>query len=178
MMTANEYEENVLVDHLCSDAPAPDLRNELALFGQFVGSWKLDWQGWDSNRRQHRALGELHFGWVLGGSAVQDTWIVPARGEPGHRELPFGFHGTTVRFYDAQIGAWRSTWINPLSGSVRCFIGRPVQSGIELLSTDKEPHLHWSFSEITATAFVWQAQISHDGGQSWQHHERMDATRL
>lgn len=178
MMTYNENEENALVRHLCSAEPAPGLRDELALFGQFVGSWELDWQGWDSDGLQQRARGELHFGWVLDGSAVQDTWIVPKRGEPGHGEVPFGFHGTTVRFYDPQIGAWRSTWINPMGGSVRCFIGRPVNSGIELLSTDMEPHLHWSFSEITHTSFVWLARISHDGGQNWHHHERMDATRL
>ena len=69
----------------------------LGTFGQFIGSWDLDWY-----IEGARAKGELHFGWVLGGRAIQDVWVVPGR-----------FHGSTLRFYDRALGAWRSTWIEP-----------------------------------------------------------------
>ena len=52
--------------------PNPDHAEHLGLFGQFVGSWDLQWSGLDADGRPARA-GELHFGWVLGGRAVQDV---------------------------------------------------------------------------------------------------------
>jgi hypothetical protein len=47
---------------------------------------------------------------VLGGRAVQDIWIVPGRGQPDEGRPPLGFHGSTIRFYGAAIGAWSCTY--------------------------------------------------------------------
>jgi hypothetical protein len=44
--------------------------------------------------------GELRLGWVLGGRAVQDIWIVPGRGQSGEGRPPLAFHGSTIRFND------------------------------------------------------------------------------
>ena len=71
-----------------------------------------------------RRVGELHVGWVLGGRAVQDVWIVPGRDVRGEIPASLAFHGSAVRFYDPAIDAWRCTWIDPLMGRVRRFIGR------------------------------------------------------
>ena len=104
----------------------------------------------DRRRTATRAsmTGELHFGSVLGGRAVQDIWIVPGRGEPGEGQPPLGFHGSTIRFYDAAIGAWRSTWIEPVNGRVRRFIGRPAGDEIILMSDEEDPQLRWRFTDI------------------------------
>ena len=78
-----------LIEALHVDGPAGPHAEKLMLFGRFAGSWELQWIGDDGST----ATGELHFGWVLGGRAVQDTWIVPGRGRPGAGERPLGFHG-------------------------------------------------------------------------------------
>ena len=121
----------------------------------------------------------MHFGWVLGGRAIQDVWIVPGRGQPGEGQPSTAFHGSTIRFYDPAIDAWRSTWIEPVNARVRRFIGRPApDGGIVLLSDDDEPRLRWRFRDITAQSFRWTGESSRDHGATWEFDEEMLATRL
>jgi hypothetical protein len=167
-----------LITALHATGPAGEHAGKLMLFGRFVGSWHLNWTGRDTGGQPAAMTGELHFGWVLGGRAVQDIWIVPGRGQPGKGQPPLAFHGSTIRFYDPAIDAWRSTWIEPVNGRVRRFIGRPSDEGIVLLSDEEDPHLRWRFTDITADSFTWRAETSYDGGTSWQFDEQMLATRV
>jgi hypothetical protein len=165
--------DDALAAALHADGPAPELADELALFGRFIGSWDLTWTGASSGT----AVGELHFGWVLGGRAVQDVWIVPGPGQPGAGRPPFAFHGSTIRFYDRALGAWRSTWVEPINGRVRRFIGVPDAGDIVLRSEDDEPFLRWRFTDIAHGSFRWQGEISHDRGRTWELEEEMHAVR-
>jgi hypothetical protein len=81
--------------------PDPGYAEHLSLFGRFVGAWDVEWHGTDRNGAPATMTGELHFGWVLGGRAVQDVWQVPASGPPAATLRPF--YGTTLRFYDPSI---------------------------------------------------------------------------
>ncbi len=162
-----------LSDALHAAGPSGRYADELMLFGRFVGSWALVWFGPESAT----AIGELHFGWVLGGRAVQDVWIVPGPGQPGEGHPPLAFHGSTLRFYDAGIGAWRSTWIEPINGRVRRFIGREDGEDIVLLSDEEEPQLRWRFTDIRPDSFTWLGEISYGAGTSWTLEERMHASR-
>lgn len=166
-----------LVEALHVAGPDGALADKLSLFGQFVGSWDLEWTGTDSDGRAAAMTGELHFGWVLSGRAVQDVWIVPGRGQPGEGRSPLAFHGSTIRFYDPAIDAWRSTWIEPVNGRVRRFIGRPAEGDIVLLSDDDDPQLRWRFTDITPDSFRWRGESSRDGGATWTFDEEMRATR-
>jgi hypothetical protein len=166
-----------LAEALHVAGPAAEHAGELMLFGQFVGSWSLRWIGTDADGDALTMTGELHFGWVLGGRAVQDIWIVPGRGRPGEGCPPLAFHGSTIRFYDASIGAWRSTWIDPVNGRVRRFIGRSVEREILLLSDEDEPQLRWRFTDIAPDSFTWRGEISRDGGATWAIDEEMRVTR-
>jgi hypothetical protein len=143
-------------------------------FGRFVGSWDLVWHGLSDGAQ---AVGELHFGWVLGGRAVQDVWIVPGPRQPGAGVPPRAFHGSTLRFYDRVLGAWRSTWVEPINGRVRKFVGREQDGEIVLVSLDDDPLLRWRFTEITDDSFTWLGECSTDEARSWQLEERMHATR-
>jgi hypothetical protein len=166
-----------LIEALHVAGPAAEHADKLMLFGQFVGSWTLRWLGSDAAGDPATMTGELHFGWVLGGRAVQDVWIVPGRGQPGEGRPPLAFHGSTIRFYDPALGAWRSTWIEPVNGKVRRFIGRPEHEDIVLLSDDDDPHLRWRFADITPSSFRWHAESSTDSGATWRSDEEMLATR-
>lgn len=166
-----------LPEALHAEHPASEHADKLQLFGQFIGSWRLEWTGDDPDGHAATMTGELHFGWVLGGRAVQDVWIVPGRGQPGEGRPPLGFHGSTIRFYDPAIDAWRSTWIEPVNGRVRRFIGRPRDGDIVLRSDEDEPWLRWRFTDITADAFTWLGESSRDEGATWQRDEQMRATR-
>jgi len=170
-------QDTELISALHVPGPAGAHVGKLKLFGRFVGSWHLDWTGHDADGQPAAMTGELHFGWVLGGRAVQDIWIVPGRGQPGAGQPPLAFHGSTIRFYDPAIDAWRSTWIEPVNGRVRRFIGRSSGEGIVLLSDEEDPHLRWCFTDITADSFTWRGETSHDGGATWQFDEQMLATR-
>jgi hypothetical protein len=165
------------IDALHVPGPVDEEAASLMLFGQFVGSWDLEWSGTGADGNPATARGELHFGWVLGGRAVQDVWIVPGRGQPGQDQPPSAFHGSTIRFYDPSLGAWRSTWIDPVNGRVRRFVGRFTGGDIVLLSDEEDPQLRWRFTDIGPDSFTWQGEISADSGRSWVLEEQMLATR-
>lgn len=174
MSTTNQASADTgLIDALHVGGPTGPHADKLMLFGRLVGSWTLDWTGPHSER----ATGELHFGWILGGRAVQDVWIVPGRGQPGENQPPLAFHGTTIRFFDPDIDAWRSTWIEPINNRVRRFIGRPSGDDIVLMSDEAEPRLRWRFTDIDSNSFTWRGEASHDAGETWRLEEQMRAKR-
>jgi hypothetical protein len=164
-----------MINALSADAPEPALTASLHLFGQFVGSWDLEWHGKDRQGNSSTAAGELHVGWILGGRALQDVWRVPLN--PADASRMRAFHGTTIRFYDPSIEAWRSTWLDPLNGRVRRFIGRPVGVTLLLTGLEDDPLERWIFSDITQHNFHWTGQSSTDAGLSWVTEDEMDARR-
>ena len=163
-----------LQDAFASTGPAPGLADELALFGQFVGSWDLEVTDVAADGTETTTAGEWHFGWALGGRAVADVWICPRRTPDGASP---GEHGLSLRFYDAELGAWRSTWLGPGRGVVRAFEARPDGDGIELSGSFGDGDLRWSFSDITPTSFRWRNEVSHDGGRTWRAQQTFAARR-
>lgn len=160
-----------MIDALHADAAAPARAARMHAFGQFVGSWDLGVRWYDAaGDVLHEAPGEWHFGWILGGLAVQDVWIVPSqrRRDPLGAAMPWGDYGTSVRFFDPSIDAWRSTWIGPVRGLVIAFIARETASGVELLgSPEPGVRLRWSFTDITATTFTWRNEETRGEDATW-----------
>ncbi len=167
-MLADESTTHLLAA-LGAAGPAPGREKEMRTFGQFVGSWKLDVRWFAHGEEVARSEGEWHFGWVLGGLAVQDVWIVPARrrGEPLLDDDGRGDYGTSLRFFDESIGAWRSTWIGPARGLVRTFVARQEGADVVLTGSFEEGVItRWSFSEITPSSFTWRnEQLAGSGAE-------------
>jgi hypothetical protein len=163
------------IKFLAAKDPDPTLKEKLMLFGQFVGDWQIVKARYaQSDGTWAEMRGEVHFGWILGGLAVQDVWM-------GHRVgvKKLGLFGTTVRFYDPKIDAWRSTWLSPAKGIVQLFVGRKVGDTIvlELQNPDDCPE-RWIFSDITAGSFRWHAEVTRDNGKNWVLTEEMHIQRV
>ena len=169
---------NGALRRLGSPGPHPDYADELMLFGQFVGSWDVESTLFSPDGTRRSLRGEWHFGWVLEGRAIQDVLISPPREERTPTGPQTFEYGTTVRFYDPRTKTWQITWITPVNGEVHHLIGRQI--GEEILLEGRTPDgkpERWSFSEITADAFVWRGHVSFDEGRTWFMDEEMRVRR-
>jgi hypothetical protein len=67
---------NPLLTHLTASGPHPDLGPNAELYGQFVGSWDVDNRHFEEDRGVWvETRREVHFGWILGGRAIQDPGV-------------------------------------------------------------------------------------------------------
>ena len=163
------------IEGLGTAGPDPKLNDKLALFGQFVGDWnvEVDWLGPDG-KIERQGKGEVHFGWILDGRAIQDVWI-SHKGKPLRKVAA----GTTIRFCDPLLDAWQCIWISPLLGVVRTFRARKVGPEIVLegIKEDGRPE-RWIFSEIKRQSFRWRAVESADDEKTWRLKEQMRMQRM
>jgi hypothetical protein len=164
-----------LIKGLGASGPDPKLKEKLMLFGQFVGDWDIvEARYLQADGTWVKMKGEVHFGWILGGTAIQDIWM---GGRVGSQEVTL--FGTTIRFYDPKIDAWRSTWLSPLKGLVRTFIARKVNDEIVLESKTAESYPEkWIFSQITPQSFRWHSEETHDNGKTWLLTEEMEIRKI
>ncbi len=164
---------------LQAPAPRPEMASKLRLYGQFVGSWALEaeWRSLEGPVR--RAEGEWHFDWVLDGRAVQDVWIFPARRlRRSDNAEPWHIWGSTFRWYDPPLDAWRIAWFDPSRGFELRQIGRAQGADIVQIGEDRGGLLHrWRFLDITAESFRWLGEASWDRGASWTQILEMWARR-
>jgi hypothetical protein len=160
------------LDCLQADGPSADRAGNMDLYGWLIGSWDLDVTCFLPDGSTRRRPGEWHFGWVLEGRAVQDVLICPPRGDGPARE-----YGSTVRFYDPDIGAWQITWITPPRRAVVRLVGRPLDDQIVLEGDGATGILRWTFSDIASETFTWRGYVSRDAGATWQQREEMRLRR-
>lgn len=160
---------------LAATGPPEELREKLALFGQFVGSWVIvDHRFLVQGVPSGTQVGEVHFNWILGGRAIQDVW-----GPRDPKTGEFVPVGSTLRFYDRRLDAWRTTWISPIQTEVRTFIGRPVGNEIVLRERNRPAGLgeRWIFSHVRPQSFRWRAERRITPGGRWEVIEEMRIER-
>jgi hypothetical protein len=162
------------IEGLGADGPFPEYKEQLMLFGQLVGSWDIvGVKSPNPSGVAFKQRGEVHFGWVLDGRAVQDVWMT--YDEDSNRAVPVG---TTIRVYDPSIDAWLSTWISVVHRSVQTFIARKIGEEIVLESKTNEGNPErWIFSEIRPESFRWHSEETRDGGKTWVLTEEMTIRR-
>src|SRR4051812_38613315 len=165
-------EHNGFAAALHARAADPERAEELQLYGQFVGDWDAGITIHGPDGATYRASGEIHFGWVLEGRAVQDVWMIPRLDErKGVQTVPIAgnWYGTTIRAYDPTIQAWRIYWIDPATNSFRQQIGRARGPDIVQESTaDCDALSRWSFTKITKNSFHWLGEAKPAGSPDWQ----------
>ena len=155
-----------------ADEPYQEYEDKLMLYGQFVGSWKMDATWFDPKGGQQHGKGEWHFAWVLGGRGIQD--VLFAEGAPSHQ------YGTTLRCYDPALDAWHITWMQPYGGEYVHLTGRKIGDRIvnEGVGSDSNRRRRWSFSEITPDSFLWRGEVFLDESNSWFLEQEMRGTRI
>lgn len=146
------------------------------LYAPLLGDWDVKVTDHLPDGTSHTGTGEWHFAWVLEGRAIQDVWISPRRGERQSIALAptFNRYGTTVRYYDPAIDAWRLTWINPARNYVATLVGRA--RGKEILQEgggDEGGKLRWTFYDVTPNSFAWRGEVSMDSGRTWKTVQEM-----
>jgi hypothetical protein len=167
------------IPRLGANGPAPDRGEKMMLFGQLVGDWEFDYVGYKPDGSKINTKGEWHFGWVLEGRAVQDVWILYAVSDPAKGgTTSYLEYGTTVRFYDPKIDAWKVVWNGAMNGNQRTFIGRKVGDEIVMEGKDSDGSLiKWIFYEIKPQSFHWRDVGSADAGKTWRLQEEMFVRR-
>lgn len=164
---------------LSAPARAADIDAADDLYGWLIGSWDMDVLHYRVDLGNARRRGEIHFGWVLEGRAVQDVWIMPPPREP-HAGLTSAdtMYGTTLRVWDPALRAWRVTYINPLTGQRDELVGRRVGDDLVQIGThaDGTP-IRWNFTDITRDSFRWTGVALAQDGVTWTLEAEFHARR-
>jgi hypothetical protein len=150
---------------------SPEIPDSADIYGWLVGSWDLEVRNYRTEDVSGLGLtGEVHFGWVLEGRAIQDVWIMPRRSaRTAGIERTNNMFGTTLRVWDSAVQAWLIRWINPVTGHREEQTGRKVGKDIVQLGVraDGTP-TRWRFTEITADSFHWLGEALSPDGETWR----------
>ncbi len=154
---------HAMIAALGADAPHQSLGTEAALFDRFVGAWDVEYSNLGVDGSVRRFSGELLFGWIADGRALQDVWVAYPSGSSEERTI-----GTTVRFFEPSSRKWRVVFVAPAFGLITQLEGGAEGERIVLRGRDGDGALlRWSFAEIQADSFVWRGELSRDDGQTW-----------
>ncbi|HWA10410.1 hypothetical protein [Fulvimonas soli] len=158
-------------DALLACGPSPELpASAAAVYGWLVGDWAVDVTDVRPDGSRHTSTGEWHFAWVLEGRAIQDVWIAPVRAQRrGSVPREHNRYGSSLRYYDDSIKAWRVVWINPVSHDQTELVARKVGDSVVQQSSDPDgTFTRWTFTDIKPASFTWLSEYSSDGGRTWQ----------
>jgi hypothetical protein len=181
MTTTETNRKSDVLAALASEGRSTEIPESADAYGWLVGSWELEvrWYAAVEVAGLH-IKGEVHFGWVLEGRAVQDVWIMPRSVErAGDLQKTNNMYGTTLRVWDPAIHAWRITWINPVSGHREEQIGRwSGKDVVQLGARSNGIPTRWRFTEITPDSFHWIGELLNPDGETWKLEGEFRATRM
>lgn len=157
-----------------------DIHPQDDLYGFLIGSWELDIDAYPDDGSATHSTGEAHVVRVLDGRAVQDVFINPQRSERTGDSPQFAnWYGTTFRYFDPVIRAWRVFWFNPDDGVRAELIGR--KRGNDIVQEGHFPDgtpIRWTFSEITPDSCRWRGERLEPDGKTWRLQVEFRARRI
>lgn len=163
MVVSSSDPAREMVSRLAAKGPHPAIAERAKLFDRFVGTWEADYAQYAGDGSVSRQAGEVIFGWIIDGHALQDIWIWHPSGT-GERRI-----GTSIRVFDNKLEAWRVIWISPTESRVVEMRGGAEGERIVLLGTAEDgSRLRWSFNDIRPASFVWRGERSRDNGKTWR----------
>jgi hypothetical protein len=158
-----------MINALSALGPHASLGDEARVFDRFVGTWDCYYTFFLTDGSTKHSVGEIRFGWILDGQAVQDIWITYPKEAGKERGI-----GTTVRFFDTKLKTWRIIFVSPSAAALIAVQGGTEGDRIVLCGVDDEgTMLRWSFNDIKPDSFNWRGETSRDGGKTWkleEHH--------
>ena len=157
-----------LAGTLLASGPHPSLGHHADTFGRLIGSWAGHYRDRDETGAVEEGPMEVHFGWVLDGRAVQDTFIAPPRGVAAPANSERRTYGTTIRVFDPKTESWLAVWHNPITGVRNDLVGRRVRDDIVNFCTVDERPEKWLFTQIKRDSFLWQAFSLANDGLTWE----------
>ena len=170
-MTLMTMKQENLHSVLAAPGRSAEIPESADVYGWLVGSWELEilhYRAIDMSRLGLK--GEVHFGWVLEGRAIQDVWIMPRRSDRApSTDKANNMYGTTLRVWDGSIQAWRITWVNPVNGHREEQIGRRI--GHDIVQVGARPDgtpTRWRYTEITPDSFHWIGESLLPDGETWR----------
>ena len=173
MATGPVPARDAMISVLGAANPNASLGDEARTFDRFVGAWDADFGFYRDGSPMSHKKGELFFGWVLDGRAIQDLWIGYPSGPGKERTI-----GTTIRFFDDATKQWRIVFVGPQYNSLVTAQGGREGDRIVFRGVDSDGNpFRWTFRDITDDAFHWQGESSHDGGKTWRLEEDHHMTR-
>jgi hypothetical protein len=154
---------------LAASGPNPSLGDEAKVFDRFIGTWDCNYTFHSTDGKITHDSGELLFGWVLDGLAMQDIWITYPKKAGQRRDI-----GTSVRFFDNKTKTWQVVFVNPVQGAITVRGGTEGDRIILRGNARDGSQIRWSFNDIKPNSFVWRGEKSGDGGKTWvlqeEHH--------
>lgn len=180
MTTIKAGENGDLCAVLTAPGRSPEIPESADAYGWLIGNWELDVRHYLVDVAAHHITGEVHFGWVLEGRAVQDVWIMPRRSErTANPDKMLNMYGTTLRVWDPSIQAWRVSWVNPVTGSRDELIGRWSGKDVVQIGTHSDgTPIRWNFTEITPDSFHWIGEALNFDGRTWKIEGEFRASRI
>jgi len=173
MVNAATDHSHDMVRLLAASGPHPSLGHQADLFGHFVGTWDADYSFISENGSVRHRRGEVRFGWVLDGHAVEDIFMGYPDSSSSERSMVAG-----IRWVDPKTGRWTLGFVAPAFDAVVRMEGGAEGDRIVLRGKDsKGVLLRWSFNDITPDSFVWRGESSYDGGKTWRLEEEHHMTR-
>src|SRR5438874_178732 len=144
--------------------PHPSLGHHADLFGRFVGAWDADYSFIAEDGSVRHSRGEVLFGWILDGYALQDIFLgYPKPGSNEERRMVTG-----VRFVDPKTDKWTVMFAAPsFAAAIRMEGGAEGDRIVLRGHDDHGAEQRWSFNDITPNSFIWRGETSHDGGKTW-----------
>lgn len=140
---------------------------------EYFNFWEGEWEGtWQEGENEGRATNSL--AWKTDGKVLEENFeIIEGQSK--------GFQGTSISVFQPRTNTWRQAWadnqggyydfIGKFEGNKRIFQTHPKEvNGKTIIQ-------RMVFYDIKPDSFMWDWELSVDGGESWKLNWRIQYKR-